>query len=153
MSFSVHVVLHLRTRGREYGRAGRPGLAAAGLLQLQAVVEEGGGGAPPLTSDFGSREACLRSFPIANMETRLQRACPYQRTHAQGANMQGDSSGLLESIAAGLLCVVALAAVHRNDGDAPVCRAEPAAIQRAAPPVQRGNAAIEAEIKEMRLHD
>jgi hypothetical protein len=69
--------------------------------------------------------------------------------------MQSDSSGLLESLAVGLFCMVALAAVHRKDGDAPVCQAGPVAMgpQRASTPVHRGDAAIEAEIRDMLLHD
>jgi hypothetical protein len=69
--------------------------------------------------------------------------------------MQSASSGLLESVAVGLFCIVALAAIHRKDGDAPACQAERAATgpQRAATPVHRWDAAIEAEIKDMLLHD
>lgn len=69
--------------------------------------------------------------------------------------MQSDSSGLLESIAVGLFCIVALAAIHRKDGDAPVCQAERVAIgpQRAATPLRPVGAGLEAEIKDMLLHD
>jgi hypothetical protein len=69
--------------------------------------------------------------------------------------MQSDSSGLLESLAVGLFCMVALAAVHRKDGDARVCQAERVALapQRAATPVHPGDAAMEAEIRDMLLHD
>ncbi|MDB5517553.1 MAG: hypothetical protein JWQ17_4311 [Tardiphaga sp.] len=69
--------------------------------------------------------------------------------------MQSDSSGLLETLAVGLFCIVALAAIHRKDGDAPACQAERAATgpRRAATPVHRGDAPIETEIKDMLLHD
>jgi hypothetical protein len=67
--------------------------------------------------------------------------------------MQSDSSGLLESLAVGLFCIVALAAIHRKDGDAPACQAERVGPQRAAAPVHPGDAAIEAEIKDMLRHD
>ena len=69
--------------------------------------------------------------------------------------MQSDSSGLLESLAVGLFCIVALAAIHRKDGDAPVCQAERVAMgpQRAATPVHPVDTGIEAEIRDMLLHD
>jgi hypothetical protein len=69
--------------------------------------------------------------------------------------MQSDSSGLLESLAVTLFCIVALAAIHRNDSDAPVCQAERVAIglQRAATPVHPVDTGIEAEIKDMLRHD
>jgi hypothetical protein len=69
--------------------------------------------------------------------------------------MQSASSGLLETLAIGLFCIVALAAIHRKDGGAPACQAERAATgpRRAATPVHRGDAPIEAEIKDMLFHD
>lgn len=69
--------------------------------------------------------------------------------------MPSDSSGLLEALAAGLVCLVALAAAHKENGDAPACQAERVAIglQRAATPVRHKNAAMDAEIREMLLHD
>jgi hypothetical protein len=117
--------------------------------------DNGSGDANTQAHDFGSREACLRSFRIVKRATPLQRAGSHKPTHAPGSNMPSDSSGLLESLAAGLFCIVALAAIHRNDGDAPTCQAERVAMgpQRAAAPVRPGDAAIEAEIKDMLLHD
>lgn len=112
-------------------------------------------GAKTQANDFGSPEACLRSFPIVKMATSLQRAVSNNRTNAPGSNMQSDSSGFLESLAVGLFCIVVLAAIHRKDGDTPVRHVERVAMapQRAATPVQRGDAAAEAEIKDMLLHD
>jgi hypothetical protein len=67
----------------------------------------------------------------------------------------GDSSGLLESIAVGLFCIVALTAIYRKDGATPIRHAEHVAIasRPAAIPVHPVDAGIEAAIKEMRLHD
>jgi hypothetical protein len=69
--------------------------------------------------------------------------------------MQKGSSGLLESIAVGLFLIVALAAICRKDGSAPVCQDERVAIapQPAATPVPPKDAAIEAGIKDLLLHD
>jgi hypothetical protein len=69
--------------------------------------------------------------------------------------MQSGSSGLLESLAAGLLCVVVLAAVYRKDRDGHVCQTERVAIvhQPAAIPLQPMDPRMEADIKDMRLHD
>jgi hypothetical protein len=69
--------------------------------------------------------------------------------------MQSGSSGLLESVAAGLFCIVLLAAVYRKDVDRSVCQTECIAMAhqpRAVPP-QPTDARIEAEIKDMLLHD
>lgn len=69
--------------------------------------------------------------------------------------MPSDRSGLLESLAAGLFCMVALTAIHREGGAAPACRAERAAIapERAEAPVHPKDTAIEAGIRDMLLHD
>jgi hypothetical protein len=69
--------------------------------------------------------------------------------------MRGDSSGLLETIAAGLCCIVALAAIYREDGDALVCRPERVAVvlQPAASFVRPADAKMAAEIRDMLLHD
>jgi hypothetical protein len=69
--------------------------------------------------------------------------------------MQSDSRGLLETLAVGLFFIVALVAIHREEGDAPDCQAERMAIgpPRAATPVHPVDAGIEAEIKDMLLHD
>jgi hypothetical protein len=69
--------------------------------------------------------------------------------------MQSDSSGILESIAVGLLCVVVLAAVYRKVGGEPAGQAERVAVvtQPAANPVEPVDARTEAEIKDMLLHD
>ena len=70
--------------------------------------------------------------------------------------MQSGSSGLLESLAAGLLCIVVLAAITRRDGgDIACCQAQRVAIapEPAAHPVQPVDARTEAEIKDMLLHD
>jgi hypothetical protein len=68
--------------------------------------------------------------------------------------MQSDT-GLLEALAVGLCCVVALAPIHSKDRDAPVCQAEHVAMgpQQTAAPVHPADAAIEAGIKDMLLHD
>ena len=69
--------------------------------------------------------------------------------------MQSGSSGLLESITVGLFCIVLLAAVYRKDSDRSVCQTECVAMAhqpRAVPPRPTG-ANIEAEIKDMLLHD
>jgi hypothetical protein len=69
--------------------------------------------------------------------------------------MQSYSSGLLESLAVGLFCLVVLAAIHRKDGDAPACQAERVAVapRSAAAPVHPVDPVIEAVIKDMLLHD
>ena len=69
--------------------------------------------------------------------------------------MQSDSSGLSESLAAGLFCIVALAAIYWEDGNAPVCRAERVAMAPppAATPAHPADAGLEAAIKDMLLHD
>jgi hypothetical protein len=66
--------------------------------------------------------------------------------------MQGDSSGFLESIAIGLLCVLVLAAVCTKAGDEPAGQTERVAVT-AQPVDHPGDARIEAEIKDMLLHD
>jgi hypothetical protein len=110
-------------------------------------------GAKIQAKDFGSAEACLRSFPIVKLETQLQRVCSNKPTPVPGSNMQNDSSGLLESLAVGLFCMVALAAIHRSD--APACQAGRIATapQRTATPVDPRDATMEAGIKDMLLHD
>jgi hypothetical protein len=71
--------------------------------------------------------------------------------------MQRNSSGLPETIAAGLFCIVALTAIYRKDGNAPVCRPERVAIapQPAAVPIYPADAGIgiEPAIKDMLLRD
>jgi hypothetical protein len=69
--------------------------------------------------------------------------------------MQRDSSGLLETIAAGLFCIVALTAICRKDADAPVCRPERVAVvpQPAAAPIRPMDAEITSEVRDMLLHD
>jgi hypothetical protein len=72
-----------------------------------------------------------------------------------GSNMQRDSSGLLETIVAGLSCIIALTAICRKDDDARVCRPERMAVasRPVANPVDPANTGIASEIREMLLHD
>jgi hypothetical protein len=72
------------------------------------------------------------------------------------SSMQSNSSGLLESVAVSLLCIVVLAAIYRRSGDDVVCCGAPSvaiAPEPAAHPVQPVDARMEAEIKDMLLHD